>query len=227
MPSLKNVWVIIPAFNEERKITEVIADLKEKGFTQIVVVDDGSRDKTGELAKDQGAVVLRHLVNRGLGAALGTGFSFCCAKKARVVLTIDGDGQHLASDALKVTLPVISGAVDVALGVRKKDIKTFPIERFFINLAANILTFSLFGIWVSDSQSGLRAISAKALESMHLRSDGMAISSEIVGEIKKCGLTLGEVPIQSIYTRYSLSKGQTRANSFRVARKLILKRLGV
>jgi UDP-N-acetylglucosamine---dolichyl-phosphate N-acetylglucosaminyltransferase len=98
----KRVVVVIPAYNEERTIVEVIRGLKQRGFTTLIVVDDGSSDRTGELASDEGVIRLRHILNRGLGGALGTGISAAVRLGAEVIVTFDADGQHDPNDIMRL-----------------------------------------------------------------------------------------------------------------------------
>src|SRR4051812_1491244 len=97
-----HVIVVIPAYNEARTIVEVIRGLKQCGFTRLIVVDDGSRDGTGELASREGVIRLRHILNRGLGAALGTGISAALRLGAEVIVTFDADGQHDPHDVVRL-----------------------------------------------------------------------------------------------------------------------------
>jgi glycosyltransferase involved in cell wall biosynthesis len=105
----KRVIVIIPAYNEEWTIVDVIRGLKQCGFTTLIVVDDGSSDRTGELAYREGAIRLRHLLNRGLGGALGTGISAALRLGAEVIVTFDADGQHDPDDIRQLLGPIEMG----------------------------------------------------------------------------------------------------------------------
>src|ERR671925_296041 len=104
--TVMRVVVHIPAYNEERTIVEVIRGLKQRGFTTLIVVDDGSSDRTGALASDEGVIRLRHLLNRGLGGALGTGISAALRLGAEVIVTFDADGQHNPNDIMRLLEPI-------------------------------------------------------------------------------------------------------------------------
>ncbi|NCO23061.1 glycosyltransferase family 2 protein [bacterium (Candidatus Moisslbacteria) CG12_big_fil_rev_8_21_14_0_65_36_11] len=203
-----NIVIVIPAYNEEKTIREVIEDAK-KVTDEIIVVDDGSRDRTGEIAKSHGAQVYRHLINLGLGGALKTGFAASLKKDDFIVVTLDADGQHEASVVSKLVEPIKNGEADVVIGSRllNENVK-MPFIRLIFNHLANLITFLFYGLFVSDSQSGLRAFSRYALEKIKLKGLKMEVSSEIIGEIKRNNLSLKEIPIRAIYTDYSLSKGQ-------------------
>jgi glycosyltransferase involved in cell wall biosynthesis len=219
--------IVIPAYNEERTIAEVVASAV-KIADRVVVVDDGSRDQTGALAKAAGATVVRHAINRGLGAALGTGIEAAVRLKADAVVTMDADGQHLAEDAAKIFQRLDQGDVEFVLGSRMKkggEEGNMPFHRVLFNNIGNLLTYLLFGRWVTDSQSGLRGLSAIAARTIDLRTNGMEVSSEFIKVSKDKRWRFAEVPIKAIYTDYSLSKGQNFFVGVKVAIRLIFRRL--
>jgi glycosyltransferase involved in cell wall biosynthesis len=117
----KRVVVVIPAYNEEQTIVEVIRGLKQRGFTRLIVVDDGSSDRTGELASHEGVIRLRHILNRGLGGALGTGISAALRIGAEVIVTFDADGQHDPNDSRRLLQPIEVGEAEVVIGSRMLD----------------------------------------------------------------------------------------------------------
>jgi glycosyltransferase involved in cell wall biosynthesis len=215
-----NLVVVIPAYNEEKNISRVIKGAK-KYTDRVIVIDDGSKDKTFQAACQNGAIVYRHLINRGLGGALGTGIKAALLEKADIIATLDADGQHNPAEIPKLLNPIVKGRADVVIGSRflkKQDIPFFRrIGNYFFNLA----TFFLFGVWTTDSQSGMRALNKKAAEKLDIYTSGMEVSSEIFKEIKFHKLRLKEVPIKAIYTPYSLSKGQGFKVGLRTLRKLI------
>jgi len=221
-----NRIIVIPAYNEERTIAEVVRDACDVA-TRVIVVDDGSRDRTGALAKEAGALVVRHAVNRGVGAALGTGIKAAVMLDADVVVTMDADAQHRAVDAGKVFERVEKGDVELVIGSRLKkgdEDGNMPPHRILFNTIGNLLTYFLFGIWVTDSQSGLRGLSKTAASSIELRTNGMESLSEFIKEIKDKHWRYDEVPIKAIYTDYSMSKGQNFFVGVKVAVKLIFRR---
>ncbi len=217
--------IIIPAFNEEASIKEVISDLRAHGFENIVVIDDGSSDGTTRQAQKNKVVVIRHLTNRGLGAALGTGFEYARRSLFDAVVTFDADGQHRAKDVKRVLTPLGKGGVDVVIGSRlKSQAGAMPLDRKVVNLLGNILTFVLYGVWTTDSQSGLRAFSRKAVECITIKTDRMEVSSEFFKEIRRNRLKFAEVPIESIYTDYS-QKGSSQEKwaTFKLPMRLFLR----
>jgi len=215
------IFIVIPAYNERKTIGKVIGALGAKGYSNIVVVDDGSKDKTCEISKSKGVFVLQHLINRGQGAALKTGIDFALSKGAEIIVTFDADGQHSVEDIKNLILPIQRGEVDVVLGSRflNKDLDV-PFNRKIL-LKGSVLIQNLFyGIKLTDAHNGLRALSRFAAEKINIESDRMAHASEIIGEIKKRKLTFKEIPVEIIYSVYSLKKGH---GSFTQALKVFFK----
>jgi len=226
---MKKLFVIFPAFNEARAIGRVIKEtrgiLKNLSDLQVclVVVDDGSQDKTSLEAKKARVTVLRHVLNRGLGGALSTGLAYAKKHQADIMVTIDSDGQHDPHDIIKGLKPIQENKADVVIGSRLLGQKGMPWDRIIISWAGSLITFFLFRIWTSDSQSGFRVFNKKAIEKIEIKTQGMEVSSELFGEMKKHGLRFSEVPIQVIYTDYSRSKGQSNLNAVQVLLKLMLR----
>jgi glycosyltransferase involved in cell wall biosynthesis len=214
--------VVIPAYNEERTTVEVVHGLKQHGFTTLIVVDDGSSDRRGELASREGAIRLRHILNRGLGGALGTGISAALRLGAEVIVTCDADGQHDPDDIARLLEPIDVGEAEVVIGSRMLDPRGMPYRRRLANWVANVVIYLLFGGWTTDSQSGLRAFSSRAAERIRLMTTGMEVSSEIIAQTVRYRLRRKEVPVKAIYTDYSLSKGQSFTVGLQTLMKLIL-----
>jgi len=219
--SENNVAVVIPAFNEQKTIAGVIDDVKKYPY-RIIVVDDGSRDLTYQIAKNSNVIVCRHLINRGLGSALSTGIRAALEEKADIIVTFDADGQHKAKDIPPLIEPIMNGEAHVVIGSRFLEKNKMPYYRRLANQTGNIITFLLFGIWVSDSQSGLRAFHSQAARALNIETCTMEVSTEIIKEVKKHHLSLKEIPIQAIYTDYSLSKGQNFALGIKTLLKLLM-----
>jgi len=219
--------IVLPAFNEASVIDRVLENLKRELLLisnlqkEIVVVDDGSIDKTSQIAHKHGVMVIKHLINRGLGGALGTGLEYAKMSKAAMMVTFDADGQHDAKDILSILNPILNNRADVVIGVR--NIKKMPFDRRVITLFSSIVTFVFFGIFCQDTQSGFRAFNLKAINSLKIKTQRMEVSSEFFYGIKKHKLRLVEVPIRVIYTPYSLKKGQQNSNAVKILLKLILR----
>jgi len=225
---MKKLLVVIPAFNEAQTVSRVIDSIPKKisGITsvKIVLIDDGSTDQTSQIALDKKIVVIHHLINRGLGAALATGIQYARATHTDYMITMDADGQHLGSDVNKIAQALIKNKAHVVIGSRLLNPVGMPLTRQVLNLLSNIATWLLFNRWTSDSQSGLRGFSRYAIERIKVSSQRMEVSSEIIRELARLKMTYMEVPIKSIYTRYSLRKGQQISNAPHIFWKLILQK---
>lgn len=223
----KKLMVVLPAFNEEKVIGKVLLKLKtvlrqlESWQTQKVVVDDGSADKTSVVSQKYGALVLKHHINRGLGGALFTGFQFARLKKVDFLITMDSDGQHEPADIIKILKSLSEDKADIVIGAR--NIFMMPTDRKIITFLSSLLTFLLFGVWCSDTQSGFRGFNKKAIDKIEIKTQRMEVSSEFFSEIKRNKLKFIEVPIKVIYTSYSRQKGQSNLNSLKVFLKLLLR----
>ncbi len=219
--------IAIPAYNEESTIRKVIKSIppKIKDIKKIetIIIDDGSEDNTGKVAEKYGAIVLRHLINRGLGGAIATALEYAKINNYDLLITLDADGQHEPKD-----IPIFINSIrvnknDVVIGSRWLNGSDAPLSRIFINKIANFLTFFLCGVFSTDSQSGYRAFSKNAIQKVNLHTSGMEVSSEIFSEIYKNKLKYGEVPIKAIYTKYSKAKGQRLSDAPDVLIRLIIR----
>ncbi|MBW2995619.1 glycosyltransferase family 2 protein [Candidatus Woesearchaeota archaeon] len=220
------LFIVIPAYNEEKSIGKVIDDLNRAGYHNIIVVDDGSKDKTAEVVSRKKDVILcRHLINRGLGGALGTGLDAAYENGADMAITFDADGQHCVSDIPNMVKPIKDGKADVVIGSRMIDHKGMPLVRVIGNWGLNLITWFLFGVWTTDSQSGMRAFNRKALYNIETRTSRMEVSSEFFKEIRRHELRFAEVPIKVIYTEYSMRKGQSSWNAIKIVFKLIIRKI--
>ncbi|EKD63165.1 MAG: glycosyl transferase family 2 [uncultured bacterium] len=219
------VGIIIPAYNEGKAIGAVLKILKDNGYENVLVIDDGSSDNTYQVARKAGVNAVRHGLNRGLGGALGTGLKLAVDMKWPIMVTFDADGQHDVNDIERVCVPILQKKADVVIGSRMKDSKGMPWHRKIMNFLGNLATYILFGIWCSDTQSGLRAFSLDSAKRIQIKTNRMEVSSEIIREIHVRGLKMVEVPIKAIYTDYSLSKGQSLYTGIKTFLKLLLHRL--
>lgn len=206
---MNNIFIVIPVYNEELVIAEVLSEIKNSGFHNIIVVDDGSTDKTLEKAKEiEGVKVLRHKINRGKGAATKTGIEAAKLLGAGIIVTMDGDGQHDPEDIQKLIQPILQKRCEVVLGTRLKNPEGMPYYKRLHNHIANAVVWYFFGLWVTDSQSGFRAYSQKAAELINTKADRYDYDSEVIREIHNYKLTYEEIPIKVKYTEYSMGKIQ-------------------
>lgn len=219
------VTIIIPAYNEESSLASVIAILRKHGYKDIIVIDDGSKDDTYRIAKEEHVSVYQHIINKGLGTALKTGIKAAVQNGAEYMVTFDADGQHDPNDIQRVVEPLMDEKADVVIGSRLSNPEGMPLVRRFGNWAFNIITFLLFQVWTTDSQSGLRAFNRHAAQTINIKTTRMEVSSEIISEVGRHQLRFHEVSIKAIYTEYSKAHGQSSLNGFNILFKLLLKRL--
>lgn len=199
---------IIPAYNEGAMIGSVVESLCNR-VTEVVVVDDCSRDTTVQHAYEAGATVLRHLVNRGQGAALATGTAYALKQDADIIVHFDADGQHSPEDIQKFVVPLTQGNVDVVLGSRflaQSDSTSMPLPRRVLLKCAIAFTSFFSGIRLTDTHNGFRALSRRAAELIRIRENRMAHASEIIHEIAHHRLRVREVPVAIRYTDYSFAR---------------------
>ena len=220
-----NLWVVIPAFNEGPVIDEVVMAVRAL-YHNVVVVDDCSGDDTGAEALKAGATVLRHPINLGQGAALQTGFRYALSRGADYIVTFDADGQHRPEDIGGLLDTQVKTGADVVLGSRfLGHAENIPrLRRIMLQLAI-VFTRVTSGVKLTDAHNGLRLLTRRAAERIHIRQNRMAHASEIIDQIGALGLTVVEAPVTIVYTEYSLRKGQKLGNAFNILINLIVARL--
>lgn len=221
----RKLFVVIAAYNEDAVIGRVVRELRAV-YPNVVVVDDGSSDETWRSAREGGAIVLRHLLNRGQGAALQTGITFALEKGAEVIVTFDADGQHRVQDVAALAAPIAASEVEICLGSRfLDDSDAVPFGRRMLLAAAIVFTRLSSGMKLSDAHNGLRAFSRRAAACFDIQLDRMAHASELIDQIRSSGLSYREVAVRIHYTDYSLAKGQRSSAALRVAWDYLIGRL--
>lgn len=223
----KSVWVVIAAYNEGSVIGDVVRETI-KTFRDIVVVDDGSKDDTAKFAQAAGAVVLRHPINLGQGAALQTGIDYAVGQDATAIITFDADGQHRTEDAHKMLNFLADKNFDIVCGSRFLSVNstTLPFKRKMLLKAAAFFTRLTTGIPVTDAHNGLRVLSRKAAREIRITQNRMAHASEIISQVYLKKLSFAEFPVEIIYSSYSLAKGQRMTNSINILLDLFFARIG-
>lgn len=194
----RRIIVAIPCLNEERNIGSLVIQAR-RWASEVVVVDDGSTDETALIAEEAGATVIRHAENQGKGAALNSAFGVALGRDADVLVVMDGDGQHRAEGIPNVAAPVLKGEADIVVGSRHLQEGGIPRVRRVGQTMVTAATNLGSGVNVTDSQSGFRAFSRKALESMTFSSRGFAVESEMQFLALDRGLVVVEVPIEAVY----------------------------
>jgi glycosyltransferase involved in cell wall biosynthesis len=224
------VAIIMPAYNEAQVIDKVIVDLintfKDSEYTfKVIVIDDGSKDETSAKAERAGADVIRHILNTGSGGATATGLSYAQQLGFEIAATIDADGQHSSADLLKGVKLIQNNKHDLLIGSRLIDSEGMSRTKRIGNKGLSFITYLLFGVNVTDSQSGLRIFSKKSLDELKWKTNGYEFCSEMLWRAKQQGLRIGEYPIKAIYTDYSSAKGQNNWNAFYIIKSLLRRRL--
>lgn len=211
--------ILVPAYNEAKTIVTVVKDLLSISDA-VLVIDDGSTDATAELARASGAIVLRHRLNRGQGAALETGHVFARERGATYVAHFDADGQFDAADIPAAFQTVRSGKVDIVLGSRfLGGEESVPFFKRMLVLPVARLIDKMFGsVSLTDAHNGFRVMNKQALDVLRLTQDRMAHASEIPQLIKKHALQYIELPVSVSYKEF----GQGPVGGFRVLRDLLI-----
>lgn len=194
---------IVPAYNEAASIGSVVRNLF--GYVdEVVVIDDGSKDATSEVAKAAGAMVIRHRVNRGQGAALETGHAYARARQAEYVLHFDADGQFDAADIAPALVALQKSGADILLGSRALDARSdVPwVKKYILFPCARFFHWLTLGIRLTDVHNGFRILSKTALQTIELRQDRMAHATEIIASLKTHHLSYIEFPVKVVYREY-------------------------
>jgi len=228
--SKDKVAVLVPAYNEASSIKDVIDNVKlvlaESNYSfEIIVIDDGSTDSTGDLAKNAGAIVIRHILNSGAGSATATGLSYAEQNGFTIAATMDADGQHDPADVLRGIKELERHKVDLLIGSRLINSHGMSRVKVLGNKGLSFITYLLFGVNSTDSQSGLRIFSRRSLELLRWKTSGYEFCSEMLWRAKQIDLTINEYPIKAIYTDYSRSKGQNNWNAVNIVTSLLRRRL--
>jgi polyprenyl-phospho-N-acetylgalactosaminyl synthase len=213
----RNVWIIVPAFNEAGVIGDVISDLRSV-FAHVVCVDDGSRDDTGDIALRAGAHLVRHPVNLGQGAAIQTGVEYARRQPgAQVFATFDGDGQHRVKDVLTMIDRLGAGDVDIVIGTRFGQGVSKPplLKRIVLQTAARLSPRGR-KLGLTDTNNGLRVFNKTVADGLDITMIGMSHATEFVMLIAENRWRVAEEPVEVLYTEYSQSKGQPLLNGVNI-----------
>jgi len=213
----RNVWIVVPAFNEAGMIGEVIADLRSV-FSNVVCVDDGSRDDTGEVALRAGAHLVRHPVNLGQGAAIQTGVEYARRQPgAQVFATFDADGQHRVKDLVTMIDRLGTGDVDVVIGTRfGQGVSRPPLLKRVVLQTATRLSPRGRKLGLTDTNNGLRVFNKTVADGLDITMNGMSHATEFIMLIAENRWRVAEEPVEVLYTDYSQSKGQPLLNGVNI-----------
>src|SRR3989338_4915757 len=216
---MESVWAVVPAFNESRNLPQIVKKIK-KYVQNVVVVDDGSNDSTYDAASGTGAVVLRHMINLGKGAALKTGCDYAVENGAEFMVVLDADAQH-DSDEIPSFLEKLK-EYDIVFGYRKLGGDMPFVKRFgnwFISQAIKIL----YNIRLFDSQSGYRAFSMEAYQKIRWSVSDYSMESEMIAKAGRHRLKYAQIPIKTIYS--NASRGTTIIDGVKIVLNMVWWRL--
>lgn len=227
---IKKICIVIPAYNESTAIKSTIVAIhrafeKSRHHIAVIVIDDGSTDQTAQKAKEAGAIVIRHILNSGAGGATSTGLRYAEKNSFDLAVTMDADGQHDPQDALGCIQEAVKISSDLLIGSRLIDTKGMSKVKILGNKGLSLITWVLFRVNVTDSQSGLRVFSKRALDTLEWKSTSYDFCSEMLWRAKQAGLKIDEHPIKAIYTNYSISKGQNNWNAINIVKSLVRRRI--
>jgi polyprenyl-phospho-N-acetylgalactosaminyl synthase len=223
--SAPRVFVVIAAYNESAAIRRVTDQVVAR-YPYTVVVDDGSTDNTSAHLVGSNVFLLRHMINRGQGAALQTGIQFSLLHGADIIVTFDADGQHDVGDISALVEPILRGECDVTFGSRfLGHAHNIPFSREITLKAGVLFTRLVSRVSVTDIHNGLRAFSRQAASSLRIRMDRMAHASEVLDQVKVAGWRYREVRVNIYYSDESLRKGQSSWSALKIASQLLLKRI--
>jgi len=215
---------VVPLYNEERVIGDVVRRAR-RTFPNVVCVDDGSTDDSARQAEAAGAVVVRHPVNLGQGAALQTGFDFSSSQPdMQYVVTFDADGQHQIDDVIEMIALARRDRLDVVFGSRFLDDRTRPsrLKKLVLRAAVSYTNLTT-KTRLTDAHNGLRLISRHVVQRLDITQNRMAHASEIVAQIGSMNASYAESPVHILYTDYSRAKGQSLWNAVNILAELVLR----
>ncbi len=218
MPSeTRDVWIVVPAFNEAGVIGDVISELRSV-FPNVVCVDDGSADDTGDIALRAGAHLVRHPVNIGQGAAIQTGVEYARSRPgAHVFATFDADGQHRVDDVLAMIDRLTTDAADIVIGTRfGPGVSRPPLLKRVVLQTAAWLSPRGRRLGLTDSNNGLRVFNKTVADRLDITMNGMSHATEFIMLIDENRWRVAEQPVEVLYTEYSSAKGQPLLNGVNI-----------
>jgi polyprenyl-phospho-N-acetylgalactosaminyl synthase len=216
-----SVWIVVPAFNEQSTIEQVVSGLF-RFCRNIAVIDDCSSDLTSIRARAAGAHVLRHPINLGQGASLQTGIDYALQNGASHIVSFDADLQHRPEDVPLLLRGLVETGADFALGSRfLGEANNIDLSRKLLLKVAVLFTRLTTGLKLTDVHNGLRAMTRRGASDLRIRQNRMAHATEVLQQIVKSGLPYIEVPVTLEYTSYSKAKGQRLSNSVNIVLELL------
>ena len=192
------ICIIIPTYNESRTIGGLVSDIRKQEL-DVFVVDDGSLDDTGRIAKDRGAGLITHAKNMGKGASLKNGFEHALKKGYSAIITMDGDGQHNPEDIARFVKKAQNTDTGIVIGNRMSDARSMPLTRRLTNRFMSYIISRFVGQHIPDSQCGFRLLKRDVLEKIKLTSLNYEIESEILIKAARKRFKIISIPIKTVY----------------------------
>jgi glycosyltransferase involved in cell wall biosynthesis len=213
----RDVWLVVPVFNEAPVIAEVVREVRAT-FPNVVCVDDGSKDRSAEQIRLSGAHLVRHPVNLGQGAALQTGVEYARSQPgAQYFVTFDADGQHQVKDVERMIERLRHEPLDIVLGTRfHEETENIPFLKRFVLKTVVQLSPALRKLKLTDAHNGLRAFNKTVADGLNITLNGMGHASQIVEMIAREQWRVAEEPVTILYTEYSMAKGQSLINGVNI-----------
>ena len=217
MGDQRDVWLVVPVYNEAPVIADVVRDVRAT-FPNVVCVDDGSKDRSAEQIRLSGAHLVRHPVNLGQGAALQTGIDYARSQPgAQYFVTFDADGQHQVKDVERMVERLRHEPLDIVLGTRfHGDTDHIPFLKRLVLKTVVQLSPARRKLKLTDAHNGLRAFNRTVAEGMNITLNGMGHASQIVERIAHEDWRVAEEPVTILYTEYSMAKGQSLINGVNI-----------
>lgn len=222
----RDTCVIIPVYNEEQKVGLVVEQVKRR-FSNVVCVNDGSKDDSAKVIVQSGAVLLNHVVNLGAGAATQTGIDYALLNKnTKYFVTVDADGQHEIDDSQKMLEHLKKHNLDIVFGSRfLGEVQNISaIKRKFLKLAA-MFSKKTSGVYLTDPHIGIRVFNRKFAENLKMTMPDFAHASELVERVADGNYKYAEVPVTVTYSDYSKKKGQSMLNAINITFDLVLDKI--
>ena len=229
---MQNIYFLIPVYNEEKVIAQILQALIDHNCLNVVVVNDGSTDQSArEISAFKHVIQINHLINRGQGAALATGLEYLSQKEdCDYIVTFDADGQHSIDNALGMIETLKNNAdLDIVMGSRflEKTSSDIPLMRKLILKLGIVFLRFIYGLRISDAHNGLRAVRKRVAKKIIPKLNDFTHASEIIYLIKMNRLRYQEYPTNIGYSEYSLSKGQRSSNFINIAIKTMVHKINI
>lgn len=212
---MKDLYLVIPAFNEGPRIRKLIDKIISLGYSNIIVVNDASTDDTRKTIENiKEVIILDHIINLGPGGATQTGIEYAIKSGSKYILTIDADYQHDPDDISRLYQKIKHENLDIVIGSRFLEENKIPITRIIFNTIGNMVSFLLTGKYVSDSQSGMKIIKGEFAQQLALQTKGFEFCMEIIKTARSKNAKIAEVPISVKYSQETMKKGQSLSSGF-------------